>query len=75
MVAGASTPTRNQPERAFTAMAENQQLDLPTRYAESLVRPPRHQAGLSDRLDDLQPVQFAHAHGEHAGIGHRRLRG
>ena len=68
VVAGLAATARRQPGRAFVAVAPHQPPQLAARDPEPLGRQARLQVAVHNRLDRLQPVEFAHAHRDALGF-------
>jgi hypothetical protein len=73
MVAWTIAMPRRESDGAFGSIAFRQPLDLASTDTESLCSTPRHQQAVSDRLDDLETIELAHAHGNQASSIHDRL--
>jgi len=74
MMAGLATPARHQSGCAFIAIAQHKPLDLTPTDAEPFGCTPWHQPLLDDRFHYLQPIQLAHAHGDHPRLVHGAFR-
>jgi hypothetical protein len=75
MIAWLAALPRKQAAGAFGAKASHQSLNLAGRQVQPLRCQARLQIAVHDSLDYFDPIQLAHAHRNHPGIGHDGLLG